>query len=261
MAGPFSRTPGTDWQHYLRQFHRERVGAIEELLQRADDHDATPYDWLGRAVSPHSTTVLDLACGTGAVGRHLQQLGRTIIGVDMSANELDEARRRDPSGTFVRGDARRLPIQDSSVDAVVSCYGFAVIRPLPQVVAEIARVLTPGGVVVILTPAVNTVRPGDIPAVSRLLSVLRSTPRFPSDERLELPSLFGEHGIHKVEDARQRYTYTIRSREDAERLLTATYMPGMAAARMTTIIDSLTASARRRPLRVPIPMRRFVGIK
>ncbi|SDB80336.1 Methyltransferase domain-containing protein [Raineyella antarctica] len=258
----FSGRETVDWHEYLAQFHREHVGAIEELLQRIESGGRTPYAWLSRAVSESSRTVLDLACGTGAVARELARPGRTVIGVDMSAHELAEARRRSPEGTFLRADARHLPLRDASMQAVVSSFGFAVVRPMPQLAKEVDRVLAPGGVVAIISPSWQSLRLHDIPAISKFLSVLHDTPHFPRRAPSPgLPHLFAAHGIRKVEDARERYTYTVRNREDAERLLEAIYLPGVAASRISAAIDSLTQSAHRRPVRITVPMRRFVGIK
>lgn len=256
------RADGVDWHRYLSQFHREHVGAIEELLQRIESGGRSPYSWLARAISESSTTVLDLACGTGGVGRELARPGRMIIGVDMSAHELAEAQRRSPDGVFLRADARRLPLRDGSMQAVVSSLGFAVVRPMPVLAREVERVLAPGGVVAIMSPSWQSVQPHDIPIVSKLLSILHSTPHFPSGRAQPgLPSLFAAHGIRKVEDAKERYTYTVHTREDAERLLEALYLPGVAAARIGRAIDTLTETAGHRPVRITVPMRRFVGIK
>lgn len=260
--GMFSGRNTVDWHQYVTQFHREHVGAIEELLQRIESGGRNPYAWLSRAVSESSRTVLDLACGTGGVARELARPGRTVIGLDMSGYELAEARRRSPEGIFVQADARHLPLRDGSMDAVVSSFGFAVVRPMPVLAKEVERVLAPGGVVAIISPSWGSLRLHDIPAISKIMSVLHSTPHFPSETfRPPLPHLFAAHGIHKVEDAKERYTYTINSREDAERLLEALYLPGVAATRISAAVDMLAKRALHRPVRITIPMRRFVGIK
>lgn len=260
--GMFTGRDTVDWHQYVTQFHREHVGAIEELLQRIESGGSNPYAWLSRAVSESSHTVLDLACGTGGVARELARPGRTVIGVDMSAYELAEARRRSPGGIFVRADARHLPLRDGSMEAVVSSFGFAVVRPMPVLAKEVERVLAPGGVVAIISPSWASLRLHDMPAISRIMSVLHSTPHFPSQTLgPPIPHLFAAHGIRKVEDANERYTYTINSREDAERLLEALYLPGVAATRISAAVDMLAKRALRRPVKVTIPMRRFVGIK
>src|SRR4051812_41043485 len=78
---------GVDWRRYLAEFHRERAGVIEEVLSRARSGDRSPYRWLARAVSADACTVLDLACGSGAMSRELGLPGRTVMGLDLSEHE------------------------------------------------------------------------------------------------------------------------------------------------------------------------------
>ena len=102
---------------------------------------------------------LDLCCGTGAgmmaVRRHCRQ---RVVGIDFSRGMLDEARRRtaDAPGSasleFVRGDVLAMPFA-AEFDLAV-CFGaFGHILPQdePRFVAEIARVLRPGGRFVFIT--------------------------------------------------------------------------------------------------------------
>ncbi len=95
---------GSDWRQYLADFHRERAGVVEAVLSRsfAGEHDHSPYRWLARAVSAGSQLVLDLACGSGPMSRELVQPGRTVVGLDLSADELALAAERGP-GPWVRG--------------------------------------------------------------------------------------------------------------------------------------------------------------
>jgi len=94
-------------------------------------------------------TALDAACGTGRYAEYLKTRGHQVIGVDSSEEMLDRARVRVGEATFLRGDLRRLPVPDSSVDLVVSGLALAHIQDLEPVMAEFARVLRPGGHVVI----------------------------------------------------------------------------------------------------------------
>ncbi|GAA4882669.1 class I SAM-dependent methyltransferase [Kitasatospora terrestris] len=125
------------------------------------DHEATRYDAtrggepraeaaaaaVERLLPPGARTVLDLACGTGIVTRRLRRPGRTVIGVDRSPGMLAAAAQRLPGG-LVRADATRLPLVRGSVDAVVTVWLLHLLPdPLP-VLAEAARVLHPGGVLV-----------------------------------------------------------------------------------------------------------------
>ncbi|OXY86280.1 class I SAM-dependent methyltransferase [Streptomyces sp. 2R] len=92
-------------------------------------------------------TVLDIACGTGIVTGRLLRPGRTVVGVDRSPGMLGPAGRRVPGGV-VRGDATRLPFASDAVDAVVIVWLLHLLpRPEP-VLAEAARVLRPGGVLI-----------------------------------------------------------------------------------------------------------------
>ena len=82
-----------DWRRYLAEFHRDRAGVVEAVLSRAVSQDHTPYRWLARAASPSARVVVDLACGSGPMSRELAQEGRTVIGLDLSADELGAGRR------------------------------------------------------------------------------------------------------------------------------------------------------------------------
>jgi ubiquinone/menaquinone biosynthesis C-methylase UbiE len=70
------------------------------------------------AVAPGDA--LDAACGTGRYAEYLAGRGHRVVGVDSSPDMLARARARVPSGEFVLGDLRRLPLPDSSVDLIVS---------------------------------------------------------------------------------------------------------------------------------------------
>lgn len=92
--------------------------------------------------------VLDIGCGTGRHARALAGEGVRVIGVDLSAGLLAAAARRHEAGEWVQADARALPVHPASVDVVMSlCQGGFGITPGgdAEVFAEMARVLRPGG--------------------------------------------------------------------------------------------------------------------
>ncbi|MQY33746.1 Ubiquinone/menaquinone biosynthesis C-methyltransferase UbiE [Streptomyces sp. RB17] len=91
--------------------------------------------------------MLDVACGTGIVTRRLRRAGRTVPGVDRWEGMLGPAARRMP-GAVVLGDAARLPLPRGSVDAVVIVWLLRLLPEPTAVLAEAARVLEPGGVLV-----------------------------------------------------------------------------------------------------------------
>jgi SAM-dependent methyltransferase len=92
---------------------------------------------------------LDAACGTGRHSAHLAEHGHQVIGVDSSPDMLERARARVPGGTFLHGDLRALPLPDNHVDLVVCALALTHHRDLGPVLAEFARVLRPGGHLVI----------------------------------------------------------------------------------------------------------------
>jgi len=126
---------------YDRQLGLERsaLGAAVELAAPADDE-----------------LVLDLATGTGALLRRLAQRGdrpRRAIGVDASGAMLRRAGPLPDGWELINADARRLPLDDASVDVVTCAYLLHLLDPRARraVLGEITRVLTPGGRVVVVT--------------------------------------------------------------------------------------------------------------
>ena len=251
-----------DWPAYLADFHSRRAGVAEAVLSRSLAGDHSPYRWLARAVSTGAQRVVDVACGSGPMSRELVHPGRTVVGIDLSAAELGLAAERGP-GPWLRADAHALPLADDSVDAVTSSMGLVVVRPLTEVLSEIARVLKPGGVLAAIAPAVRPLSARDVRLLSRLTGILRTKPQFPGPVELTgFAKTLALHGLQKVEDARERYSFTVASRTDAELMLSALYLPQTRGSRIEAAIEHLEARvAERGPLEVAIPMRRLVAIK
>lgn len=93
--------------------------------------------------------VLDVACGTGVVAVTAALRGAQVDGLDLSPALLDEARRNaalvDAPMHFREGDVEALPYPDASFDVVLSQFGH-MFAPRPEVaIAEMLRVLRPGG--------------------------------------------------------------------------------------------------------------------
>ena len=257
-----ARRFGVDWDSYLHGFHSERPGATEQVLSRALNGHHTPYRWLARAVSARATTVLDIACGAGAMTRELELPGRLVVGVDISAAELELAQRRS-AGPWVRGDALQLPFADESLDAVVSSMGMVVIHPTSTLLEEVARVLKPGGMLAFIAPTVRPVSPGDVRMGANLASRLRTLPRFPGPlEFTDFAAILRSHGMRKYEDGRERYRITIHSRADAELMVSALYLPATSQGRLDAAIAYLEHQVRKNgSVDLAVPMRRIVALK
>lgn len=257
-----SGNDGVDWTAYLDQFHTARPGAVEAVLSRAVRDEHSPYRWLARAVSMSAGLVLDLACGSGPMSRELAQPGRTVVGLDLSAAELGLAAERGP-GPWLRADLLRLPVHDGSVDVVTSSLGLAVAQPLTDVLAEVARVLRPGGVLAAIAPALRPLRPRDVEVLTQINARLRTRPQFPAPvEATGFTKTLALHGLKKVEDARERYRFRIEGRDDAETMMRSLYLPATRWSRVEAAMEWLEERVRRNgSVEIAIPMRRLVAIK
>ena len=251
-----------DWKAYLAEFHRDRAGVAEAVLSRALAGDHTPYHWLARAVSADARVVVDLASGSGPVSRELVRPGRTVVGLDLSPEELGLAVERGP-GPWVQADALRLPFRDGAVDVVTSSMGLVVVTPLVEVLAEVARVLRPGGVLAAIAPAVRPLGPRDLRVLTRISGRLRTKPSFPGPVELAgFHRTLEATGLTRVEDKRERYHFTVRTREDAELVMSALYLPHTRGSRVQAAVEYLEDRLRRHgAVEVAIPMRRVVAIK
>jgi len=91
---------------------------------------------------------LDAACGTGRHAATLASLGWDVIGVDATDAMLALAREKVPGADLRRGRLEALPVEDASVDLVTCALALTHVEDLQPVLAELARVLRPGGRVI-----------------------------------------------------------------------------------------------------------------
>ncbi len=90
--------------------------------------------------------VLDVGCGDGQISRLAVTVGaERVVGVDPTWNQVKVAHERSGGAVYVRSGAAALPFPDASFDAVVACLVFEHIREVDAAIAEVARVLEPGG--------------------------------------------------------------------------------------------------------------------
>nr|WP_207949205.1 class I SAM-dependent methyltransferase [Microcella frigidaquae] len=103
-----------------------------------------------RAVDPQKgERVLDIAAGTGTSSAALAKSGAEVIALDFSPGMVEEGRKRHPDLMFVQGDAEKLPFADGEFDAVTISFGLRNVQHPQVALAEMHRVLKPGGRVVI----------------------------------------------------------------------------------------------------------------
>lgn len=93
------------------------------------------------------SSVADLGCGPGRVAAFLAAHGLDVVGVDVSTSMLAVARRAHPAIRFEEGRLAALPLPDASLAGAVCWYSIIHTPPgqLDRVSAELARVLAPGG--------------------------------------------------------------------------------------------------------------------
>jgi SAM-dependent methyltransferase len=101
-------------------------------------------DELVEDVTP-GTRVLDVACGTGIVARRAAARGATVVGVDLNAQMLEVARAADPAIEWLEADAGDLPLPDGAFERVFCHQALQFFPDPPVAVAEMRRVLAPGG--------------------------------------------------------------------------------------------------------------------
>ena len=105
--------------------------------------------------------VADLGCGPGHIAAHLHSLGLSVLGVDQSAQMLAIGRTRYPEVRFALSSITRLGLADESCRGVLSRSSVIHLPPrlLPTALAEIARVLAPGGWLLISFSATDVPEP------------------------------------------------------------------------------------------------------
>lgn len=102
------------------------------------------------AVDPRpGERVLDLAAGTGTSSVPFAAAGAMVVPADFSLGMLRVGKRRQPSLPFVAGDGMRLPFADESFDAATISFGLRNIQDRMIGLAELRRVLRPGGRLVV----------------------------------------------------------------------------------------------------------------
>ena len=144
---------GAALRAHLRAVHRDHAGFTEHCAMRCRDAQGrTSYAWLAEAVDgDRHNVLLDVACGSGPLLHLCHETLPTelrLIGIDISPEELALARERLPEGRaeLVEAQAQRLDfLEDGSVDVALCHWALTLMDPVAPVLAELRRVLAPGG--------------------------------------------------------------------------------------------------------------------
>jgi SAM-dependent methyltransferase len=102
-----------------------------------------------RAIARSPTNALDVGCGEGRFCRMLAAKRVDVVGIDPTPALIAAARARDRRGVYVRAMAERLPFAPEKFDLVVSYLSLIDIANIDAAVGEMARVLKPGGALLI----------------------------------------------------------------------------------------------------------------
>jgi len=163
----------------------QRLNVMGEIFERVIP--ARPLEWTGERLTtsgPPQTEiehlhryflaralcrdldVLDVAAGEGYGSALMAQTARTVIGVEVSAETAHYASTAYTRANlrFVHGDARHLPLDDASVDVVVSFETIEHFSEHDQFLAEVRRVLRPGGRFIVSSPDRDVYSPAGSPA-------------------------------------------------------------------------------------------------
>lgn len=96
--------------------------------------------------------ILDIGCGPGTLAKQLSEDGASVVGIDPGAAALEQARAAVPGARFEKASGEALPFPDASFDGAVMLNALHHVPNPAAALAEAARVLVPGGCLVVVEP-------------------------------------------------------------------------------------------------------------
>jgi SAM-dependent methyltransferase len=190
------------YEHIAAQLLPAAVVVIDQATPRRDEH------------------VVDVGCGTGNAALLAAERGARVTGIDPAQRLLDaagaEAVARGVDVRLLCGEAARLPLADSTAEAVVSVFGVIFASDAPSAVAEMARIATPGGLI-----ALSAWMPGG--ALADVMRVRRDATAaagissgaipFAWHDRAALTSAFAPHGF-SIDLSEEQLAFTAASPQE-----------------------------------------------
>jgi ubiquinone/menaquinone biosynthesis C-methylase UbiE len=123
------------YDRFSETYERERHHGYHRLIDELEMDLVRRYG--------HGRDVLEAGCGTGLLLRETASFARSAVGLDLSRGMLSSARQR--GLRVVQGSLTDVPLPSASVDLVYSMKVLAHVPPIREAVAELARVVRPGG--------------------------------------------------------------------------------------------------------------------
>ncbi|MGB7979689.1 MAG: methyltransferase domain-containing protein [Candidatus Nanopelagicales bacterium] len=259
VTRPAGVTAADEWTNYLAQYHEAHPGITEEVLSGSRHPTfGDPYRWLRDAAPYRPARVLDIACGSAP----MQPLfaDSEYLGIDLSHAELSVARARG-RGPVLTADALALPVESGSLDIVVCSMAIMLLRPIDAAIAEIARVLRPGGTFAAIRPVSTPLLPRDLRTVAPLLLALRHTPELPQHfTGRGLGQVITRAGLSIISTQGARFAHPLATPADARLAVEALYLPHVPDTRRDVAAAHLARRAG--PGReVPVSLHRVVAVR
>jgi ubiquinone/menaquinone biosynthesis C-methylase UbiE len=213
-------------RYYLQNFHYQTDGYLSRRSAELYDHQVevlfgggadamrrqalVPLARILDARGVRGARLLDLACGTGRFLREVKgnYPKLAVTALDLSPYYLELAREAlaSWSGTaFLEASAEEVPAADASFDVVTSVFLFHELpaKPRRRVIAEMARLLRPGGAAILL----DSIQIGDVPDYDPLIEYFPQAfhePYYAQYAREDLAALFAAAGL-VLEESRLAY--------------------------------------------------------
>lgn len=188
--------------------------------------------WLGPDL--HGLRVLDVAGGDGYWACEARRRGAHAVAVDIAGPKLRRGSQLAGAPSLVLGDALRLPFPDASFDRVMSICAIEHFDDGPRALSEMARVLAPGGELVMSADALT--RAGEWPHLFQAHCDRYAVQRTYTHD--QLAGLLGERGLDVAE-----YAYQFRSRWSERLYLTLSAHGGQAGFNAAAPLAPLVAAA------------------